>query len=59
MTKFKPTWRMTDGSEPPKGFSFYLLGIISSTFRVPEGQKPLCLNASYFAELIEKMISDA
>jgi V8-like Glu-specific endopeptidase len=59
MTKFKSAWKTKDGTEPPKGFSFYLLGIISSTFRVPEGQIPIGLNASYFAEIIENMVTNA
>ncbi|MGB8086271.1 MAG: hypothetical protein WCF07_08285 [Nitrososphaeraceae archaeon] len=59
MTKFKSTWRTKDGTEPPKGFSFYSLGIISSMFRVPEGQIPTGLNASYFAEIIENMVTNA
>jgi len=59
MTKFKSTWRTKDGTEPLKGFSFYLLGIISSMFRVPEGQIPIGLNASYFAEIVENMVANA
>ena len=34
MTKFKDTWRTKDGTIPPRGFSFFILGIISSTFPV-------------------------
>jgi hypothetical protein len=49
---------MKDSSESPKGFSFYLLGVISSTFRVPEGEKPTGLNASYFSEIIENMVAN-
>jgi hypothetical protein len=57
VTKFKDTWRTIDGSRPQLGFSFFLLGIISSTFEVPEGEKPTGLNAAYFAELIDQMTS--
>ena len=59
MTKFKSTWRTKDGTEPLKGFSFYLLGIVISTFRVPEGQIPTGPNTSYFAEIIENMVTNA
>jgi hypothetical protein len=55
MTKFKDTWRTRDGTVPNQGFSFYILGIISSTFPVPEGGKPLELTTTYFAEIIEQM----
>jgi V8-like Glu-specific endopeptidase len=57
ITKFKDTWRTRNGSKPPIGFSFFLLGIISSTFEFPEGEKPIGLNATYFAEVIDQITS--
>lgn len=50
ITKFKNTWRTKNGSKPLMGFSFFLLGIISSTFEVPEGEKPVGLNATILLE---------
>jgi hypothetical protein len=57
MTKFKDSWRTRDGGKPPLGFSFFLLGIISSTFEVPEGEKPAGLNATYFAKLVDYIVN--
>lgn len=55
ITKFKESWRMIDGSKPPVGFSFFLLGVNSATFPVEEGEPPAELNAVYFASIIESM----
>jgi hypothetical protein len=57
MTKLKDTWRTKSGTTPPIGFSFFILGIISSTFSVPEGKEPQGLNSTYFVEIIEQMTS--
>lgn len=56
MTKFKNSWRTRDGGKPPTGFSFFLLGIISGTFEVPEGKKPTGLNATYFGKLVDHIV---
>jgi hypothetical protein len=56
MTKFKNSWRTRDDGKPPTGFSFFLLGIICSTFEVPEGKKPTGLNATYFGKLVDHIV---
>jgi hypothetical protein len=55
-TKFKNTWLMGNSLNIFFGFSFYLLGINSSTFPLPPEQEPLGLNAVHFASIIDQMV---
>lgn len=56
-TKFKNTWLTETTLEFSSDFSFYLLGINSSTFSLPNGQEPLGLNAVYFATIIDQIVT--
>jgi hypothetical protein len=56
LTKFKTTWRRTDGRLLNLEPAIFLLGINSSTFPKRRKQrKPVGLNAIYFAHVIDEM----
>jgi hypothetical protein len=57
LTKFKETWRRTDDDRPfLTGPAIFLLGINSSTFPKRRRQRrPVGLNATYFAHIIDEM----
>lgn len=55
ITKFKNSWKLTNGRQWNTGYSIFLLGINSSTFPAREGDVPKQMNAAYFATDIEYM----
>jgi hypothetical protein len=56
LTKFKGTWRRTDGRLLNLEPAIFLLGINSSTFPTRGRQeRPVGLNAIYFAQVIDEM----
>jgi len=55
MTKFKRDWRKVEGGSIMGDFQFFLLGINSSTWQLPEGEEPLGLNAVVFASIVREI----
>lgn len=55
ITKFKPSWRLRDGSTLDTGFAIFLLGINSARFPARVENQPTQLNATYFGNIIEDM----
>jgi hypothetical protein len=55
LTKFKGTWRKTDGRLLHLEPGIFFLGINSSTFPERGEQRPVGLNATYFAHVIDEM----
>jgi hypothetical protein len=57
ITKFKNMWQHKEGYTITEGWGMYLLGINASTAKIIPNEMPLGLNATYFAEILEKMTS--
>ena len=55
MTKFKRDWRKVEGGSIMGDFQFFLLGVNSSTWELPEGEEPLGLNAVVFASVVREL----
>jgi hypothetical protein len=53
MTKFKRDWRKVEGGSEVGNFRFYLLGVNSSTWQLPEDEEPLGLNTAVFASIVQ------
>lgn len=55
ITKQQSSWQGTDGDTLLTVHQFFLLGINSATWPVPENSEPLGLNIVYFSSIIEQL----
>jgi hypothetical protein len=52
MTKSKRDWRKAKGGSIVGNFQFFLIGVNSSTWQLPE-EEPLGLSAAFFVSIVQ------
>jgi S1-C subfamily serine protease len=53
MTKSKRDWRKAKGGSIVGNFQFFLIGVNSSTWQLPEEEEPLGLSAAFFVSIVQ------